>query len=45
MTTITEYFEQAQLSLASYQSLVPGMSGATDAAYIAALTLDDQTAM
>lgn len=41
MATITQYFEQAQLSLAAYAlNLTPGMFGGTDpnSPYIKALT-------
>ncbi|MDO8703728.1 MAG: calcium-binding protein [Sulfuricaulis sp.] len=39
MATITNYFEQAQLSLAAYAlNLLPGMSGQQNTAYVSALT-------
>lgn len=39
MATITNYFEQAQLSMAAYAlNLLPGMSGQQNIAYVNALT-------
>jgi len=45
MSTITNYFEQAQLSLATYAlNLQAGMIGAADANYTKALTDTDMSA-